>query len=91
MKTLALRLYGKKDLRLEEFELPEIAEDEILADITTDSICMSTYKAAIQGTDHKRVPKDIAQNPVIVYPSLIHLFQQFLTAGIPEDERHGCD
>lgn len=30
MKTRAVRLYGKKDLRLEEFELPEIKEDEIL-------------------------------------------------------------
>ena len=66
MKTTALRLYGKNDLRLETFDLPPIGDDEILADITSDSICMSTYKAAIQGTDHKRVPKDIAANPVIV-------------------------
>ncbi len=65
MKTLALRLYGKNDLRLEEFELPAIAEDEILADIVTNSICMSSYKAAIQGAGHKRVPVDIAERPVI--------------------------
>ena len=31
MKTRAVRLYGKDDLRLEEFELPPIREDEILA------------------------------------------------------------
>lgn len=30
MKAKAVRLYGKDDLRLEEFELPEIREDEIL-------------------------------------------------------------
>ena len=30
MKTKAVRLYGKRDLRLEEFELPQIREDEIL-------------------------------------------------------------
>ena len=30
MKTKAVRLYGKEDLRLEEFELPEMKEDEIL-------------------------------------------------------------
>ena len=30
MKTKAVRLYGKNDLRLEEFELPEIKDDEIL-------------------------------------------------------------
>lgn len=66
MKTKAVRLYGKNDLRLDEFELPAIKEDEILAHIISDSICMSSYKAAIQGSDHKRVPKDIAENPVII-------------------------
>ena len=66
MKTRAIRLYGKNDLRLEEFELPEIKEDEILAHIISDSICMSSYKASIQGPDHKRVPNDVAQNPVII-------------------------
>ena len=66
MKTKAVRLYGKNDLRLEEFELPKIKEDEILAKVVSDSICMSTYKATIQGSDHKRVPKDIDKNPIIV-------------------------
>lgn len=66
MKTKAIRLYGKNDLRLDEFELPAIREDEILAHIISDSICMSSYKAAIQGSEHKRVPKDIAENPVII-------------------------
>lgn len=66
MKTKACRLYGKKDLRLEEFELPAIKDDEILAKIVSDSVCMSSYKAAIQGEDHKRVPNDIAENPIII-------------------------
>lgn len=66
MKTLALRLYGENDLRLERFDLPEITDDEILADIVTNSICMSDYKATIQGANHKRVPKDIATNPIII-------------------------
>lgn len=66
MKTKACRLYGKNDLRLEEFELPQIKENEILAKIVSDSICMSSYKAAVQGADHKRVPKDVAQNPIII-------------------------
>ncbi|NJK98149.1 MAG: zinc-binding dehydrogenase [Bacteroidales bacterium] len=66
MKTKAVRLYGKKDLRLEEFELPAIRENEILAKVVCDSICMSSYKAASQGTEHKRIPKDIAKNPVII-------------------------
>lgn len=66
MKTKAVRLYGKSDLRLEEFELPKIKEDEILVEVVSDSICMSTYKAAILGEDHKRVPKDVHTNPAIM-------------------------
>lgn len=66
MMTKAVRLYGKNDLRLDEFELPKIADDEIQAEIVTDSICMSSYKAAVQGGEHKRVPTDIAENPIII-------------------------
>ena len=66
MKTKAIRLYGKKDLRLEEFELPPIKENEILAKVVSDSLCMSSYKAASQGTDHKRIPDDVAENPIII-------------------------
>lgn len=66
MKNMAVRLYGKKDLRLESFEIPEPGEDEILAKVESDSICMSSYKAAKQGADHKRVPDDVADNPVII-------------------------
>ena len=49
MKTKAVRIYGKKDLRLEEFELPALKDDEILAHVVSDSICMSSYKAAVAG------------------------------------------
>ena len=66
MKTKAVRLYGEKDLRLEEFELPVIGDNEILAKIVSDSICMSSYKAAVQGTKHKRIPNDVAENPIII-------------------------
>ena len=48
MKTKAVRLYGEKDLRLEEFELPEISDGDILIKIVSDSVCMSTYKTAMQ-------------------------------------------
>jgi len=66
MKTRAVRIYGKNDLRLEEFELPEMREDEILAHVISDSICMSSYKAALMGPDHKRIPDDINVNPTII-------------------------
>jgi len=66
MKTKAVRIYGKKDLRLEEFDLPPMGDDEILANVISDSICMSSHKAALQGPEHKRVPDDIHINPTII-------------------------
>ena len=66
MKTKAVRIYGKKDLRLEEFELPPLKDDEILAQVVSDSICMSSHKAALQGAEHKRVPDDIHINPTMI-------------------------
>ncbi len=66
MKTKAIRLHGKNDLRLDEFELPPMGDDEILAKVVSDSLCMSSYKAASQGADHKRVPDDIAERPVMI-------------------------
>lgn len=76
MKTKAVRLYGKNDLRLEEFELPPIKEDEILAKVISDSLCMSTYKAASQGSEHKRVPDDVNENPIIVGHEFAGIIQE---------------
>ena len=66
MKTKAVRLHGEMDLRLDEFELPALGEKEILVHFVTDSLCASTYKAVKLGTNHKRVPPDVAENPVMV-------------------------
>jgi L-sorbose 1-phosphate reductase len=66
MRATAVRMYGKKDLRMESFELPEPKDNEILGEVVSDSICMSSYKAAEQGSDHKRVPADIAEHPVMI-------------------------
>jgi len=46
--------------------LPPISEKEILARVVSDSICMSSYKAATQGPDHKRIPDDVDKNPVLI-------------------------
>ncbi len=59
-------MYGANDLRLEEFELPQIKDDEILVKVMSDSICMSTYKLVEQGKKHKRSPQTIDTNPVII-------------------------
>lgn len=66
MKVKAVRLYGVDDLRLEEFDLPEIQDDEILVKVMTDSLCMSTWKTVKQGEKHKRVPEGIDKHPIIV-------------------------
>ena len=66
MKIKAVRLHGVMDLHMEEFDIPEITDGEILACVISDSICMSSYKAASQGKNHKRVPDDVAENPVII-------------------------
>ena len=66
MKAKAVRLHGAGDLRLDEFELPEITDDEILVKVISDSVCMSTYKCAILGENHKRVRDDVAEHPAIM-------------------------
>ena len=51
MKAKAVRLHGANDLRLDEFELPEIKDDEILVKVVSDSdlyvnlqMCYSWYE-----------------------------------------------
>ena len=51
---------------IKEVDLPEIGEEELLVKIVSNSVCLSTYKAAIRGGDHKRVPDDVSkEHPVI--------------------------
>ncbi len=66
MKIQAVRLHGAGDVRLDTYELPEIKEDEILTKVISDSLCMSTFKAASLGSRHRRVPDDIAEYPTIM-------------------------
>ena len=66
MNTKAVRIHGKMDLRLDEVQLPEVGPDDVQVRVVSDSLCMSTYKAAIEGGDHKRVPNNVAENPTIV-------------------------
>ena len=66
MRTKAVRLYGKNDLRLEEFDLSPMTDDSVICEVVVDSICMSSYKAAYLGKDHARVPDDVATNPTMI-------------------------
>ena len=66
MKAKAVRLHAANDLRIDEFELPAIKDDEVLVKVVSDSICMSTYKCATLGVEHKRVHEDVAEHPAIM-------------------------
>lgn len=65
MKTKVAAIYGKRDVRIREFELPDITENELLVSVISDSVCLSTWKAALLGSEHKRVPDDLENHPVI--------------------------
>lgn len=66
IKVRGVRLYGVKDIRLEEFELPEIKEDEILLKIICYGIAMSTLKEITLAQRHLRVPKNIRKKPILI-------------------------
>lgn len=66
MISKAVRLYGKNDLRVETFNIPSPAEGELLLKIKSSAICTSCNKVASLGSDHHRVPDDIAVNPIIL-------------------------
>lgn len=66
MKVQGVRMHGAGDIRLEEFELPKIKDDEILLKIMSDSICMSTWKEVKLGSEHIRVPETIKEKPVVI-------------------------
>lgn len=66
VKTTALRLYGKKDLKIDRFELPEISDDEILATVVSDTMCMSSWKLAQEAEDHKKTPDELSDNPIMI-------------------------
>ncbi|MBR9872806.1 zinc-binding dehydrogenase [Vibrio sp. J1-1] len=65
VQTTAAVICGEKDVRLRTFDLPTISDDELLVKNISNSICLSTYKAALLGSKHKRVPENIHQVPVM--------------------------
>lgn len=66
MKSTAAVLAGKNQVYVKEVDLPEIGEEELLVKIVSNSICLSTYKAALRGGEHKRVPDDVSpEHPTI--------------------------
>ena len=66
MNTKAVRIHGKMDLRLDDVALPDIGPDGVRIRVVSDSLCMSSYKAAIEGGDHKRIPDNCHENPTVL-------------------------
>ena len=66
MKIKAVRLYGKNDLRLDEFDLREINPDEVLAKVICDSVCMSSYKTLHRGKLESVYPQGSGDAPIII-------------------------
>lgn len=65
VQTTAAVICGEKNIQLRTFDLPQISADELLVKNISNSICLSTYKAALLGSEHKRVPENISDVPVI--------------------------
>ena len=65
MKAKAWRLYGASDLRLEDVELESAGIEGVVVEIVANSVCVSDYKSVTLGAAHKRVPDDVAKNPII--------------------------
>jgi threonine dehydrogenase-like Zn-dependent dehydrogenase len=63
--TRAARIHGRDKVAVSEFELPAIADDELLLRVVSSSMCLSTYKALSLGEEHKRVPEDVGESPAI--------------------------
>lgn len=74
----------ENQIYIKEVDLPEIGEEELLVKIVSNSVCLSTYKAAIRGGDHKRVPDDVSkEHPVITG----HEFGGYI---VKVGEKNGC-
>lgn len=87
MKTTALRLYGKRDLRLETFDLPEMQEDEILATVVTDSLCLSSWKEANLGETIKKYPTMWRPTPSSSATSFAAIFWPWVKSGSTNSSR----
>lgn len=65
MQSEAAYITGKGTAATMITELPPIGPDEILMKVTASSMCYSTYKAMSLGPEHKRVPDNVGEIPVM--------------------------
>lgn len=65
MRAEAARIHGRNKVIVSEVELPPIGPGELLLRVVSSSMCLSTYKAMSLGEEHKRVPSNLAEVPVM--------------------------
>ena len=63
--TRAARIHGTDKVGVSEFQLPETGPEELLLRVVSSSMCLSTYKALSLGSEHKRVPASLSEEPVV--------------------------
>ena len=64
-RVRAARIHDTNVVEVGELDLPAPGPDELLLRVVSSSMCLSTYKALSLGSDHKRVPETIREEPVM--------------------------
>ncbi|QIK67354.1 zinc-binding dehydrogenase [Nocardioides sp. HDW12B] len=80
----AARIHGRGQVAVGEVELPALGARELLLEVVSSSMCLSTYKAMSLGSDHKRVPDDIEDVPVITGHEFAGVLRQ-VGSGLGDD------
>ena len=65
MQSRAAVILSKNKVEVRVLDLPDLGPDEILMRVVSSSMCLSTYKAMSLGSEHKRVPDDLEDVPVM--------------------------
>lgn len=76
MRTEAAVITGAGECQLIEADLPPITPSELLLKVVSSSMCYSTYKALSLGEQHKRVPNNISEVPVMTGHEFAGIIEQ---------------
>ncbi len=65
MRAEAAVIRGAGRVEVIDINLPDPGPREVLIEVVSSGMCLSTTKALTLGATHKRVPDDVAENPVM--------------------------
>ena len=90
MKTKAVRLYGVNDLRLDEFELPEIKEDEVqYYDTTYDGFNITNTYNEKDKTPDTGMPDEYDRYRTTLIGSVCGIFAALLVLILGKKKEQG--